>query len=485
MPHGICRLIPVHKRVLFVDDEPSIRGIFEMLTPFFEPGTAVVTAGSGREALELFSKESFDVIVSDLTMPEMSGAELLARVAQISPSTARVVLTGDADELTVSKCLLAAHRYFTKPFDPLALTKAIQALNRAVDAVPRTEIRGMVGKLDALPTPSDKYMQVMNALNSPDKSIDEIAAIVEADPSLATKVLQAVNSAMFGAGRKVVSLTEAVQMIGLQVLRALVLTIHVFDFYQNPRMKAELRQLWNHSTSVAKTAREICLERGWRGSVAEEAFLCGLLHDVGRLILAATPETVSKSLFPQYQFFREGDIENPVSRMIEAEAGTYLLSLWGLPETVIKTVHDHAAGTASPVNSTDESAAVALTLAHEKEAERSTSAGTKEGKASRGIAKSILMISQDPTLTVAIGAECRRTDRFCMVAATLREAFQTFHDLQFDIALVDPRMFPYPADQVEGQLRQVNAKTEIRMLSGAAGPDEYLDLFGDELAISE
>ena len=466
-----------------MDDESSIRSIFEMLQPFFDQGTEVVTAASGREALDLFAQGHFDVIVSDLTMPEMSGAELLARVSQVSPSTARVVLSGNVDELTVAKCLLAAHRYFTKPFDPLELTKAVQSLNRAVDAAPRSEIRALVGKLDALPTPSETYMQLMTALNSPDKSIEDIAAIVEADPSLATKVLQAVNSAMFGLGRKIVSLNEAVQMIGLQVLRALVLTIHVFDFYQNPRMKNELRQLWNHSAMVAKLAREICLERSWRGTVAEEAFLCGLLHEVGRLILAATPEKVRKDLFPQYRFAREEENECPVSRLIEAEAGTYLLSLWGLPESVINTVHEHTAGTLTPVESPETgSATVALVLAHDMEL-----AGVEKGPEKETApqqARSILVISKNPSLTVGIGAECRRTDRFCMVATNMRDAFQTFHDLQFDIALVDPELFPYPAEQVEGHLRQVNATTAIRILSSKAGPSEYMDLFREEQSIS-
>jgi len=466
----------VQKRVLFVDDEPAIRGIFEMLTPFLGEQTSIVTAASGREALKLIAETRFHVIVSDLTMPEMSGVELLSRVAEVSPSTARVVLSGDVDELTVSKCLLAAHRYFTKPFDPITLTKAIQALGRAVDAAPRAEIRELVGKLDALPTPSETYLQLMKVLNSPDKSLEEIAQIVEADPSLATKVLQAVNSAMFGAGRQISSIFEAVQLIGMQVLRALVLTIHVFDFYQNSRLKNEVKQLWAHSAEVARQARQICADRRWRADVVEEAFLSGLLHDVGRLILAATPEATRSQLFPKYQFFREGEADCPVSRLVEAEAAAYLLSLWGLPEAVIETVRDFAAGTPKPMESIEEpSPAVALSLAHEKES-------PEKQKTERSTIRSILLISKNPVLATAVGIQCRRTDQFYMTAPSLREAFQTIHDLHFDIALVDPELFPYPPEQIEGHLRQVNANTNIRVLSSSTAPaSEYLDLFEGEV----
>jgi HD-like signal output (HDOD) protein/CheY-like chemotaxis protein len=467
----------VQKRVLFVDDEPAIRGIFEMLTPFIGEHTTIATAGSGREALKLISESHFDVVVTDLTMPEMSGVELLARVAEVSPSTARVVVSGDIDELTVSKCLLAAHRYFTKPFDPITLTKAIQSLGRAVDAAPRAELRELVGKLDGLPTPSETYLQLMKVLNSPDKSLEEIAQIVEADPSLATKVLQAVNSAMFGAGRSISSIFEAVQLIGLQVLRALVLTIHVFDFYQNARLKNEVKLLWAHSAEVARHARKICSDRRWPSEIVEQAFLSGLLHDVGRLILAATPEATRNSLFPLYKFYREGEAECAVSRVIEAEAAAYLLSLWGLPEVVISTVRDYAAGTRRPLESVEvPSPAVALALAHEIDSPE------KAEKAERSTIRSILLISKNSVLATAIGIQCRRTDQFYMTAGTLREAFQTFHDLHFDIALVDPEIFPYPQDQIEGQLRQVNANTTVRVLSSSTAPaSEYLDLFEGEV----
>jgi HD-like signal output (HDOD) protein len=208
----------------------------------------------------------------------------------------------------------------------------------------------------------------------------------------------------------------------------------------------------------------------------EQAFLSGLLHDVGRLILAATPEATRTQLFPQYKFFREGEAECPVSRLIEAEAAAYLLSLWGLPERVIETVREHAAGTPTPLESVEEpSPALALTLAHEKDSP------TKE-KPERSTIQSILLISKNPVLATAIGIQCRRTDQFYMTAGTLREAFQTFHDLHFDIALVDPELFPYPPDQIETHLRQVNADTNIRVLSSSTAPaSEYLDLFEGEV----
>ncbi len=446
----------MQKRVLFVDDEPSIRSVYAMLPPFLGDDYEVVAVSTAREALARISRESFDVVVSDLMMPEMTGAELLARVAEGSPATARVVVSGFGDEITVAKCLLAAHRYFTKPFNPIALTTTIQSLVRAREASSNDSIRKLVGKLDALPTPSETYLGLMKALNARDKTLAEIALILERDPSLAAKVLQAVNSAMFGVGRRVVSLVEALQIMGLHVLRALVLTIQVFDFYQKPELKAELKKVWTHSVNVANQARRVCQARNWPEEICEEAFLSALLHDIGRIILAATPEPVRARFFPEYQFVT-GESGCALSRAIEAEAGGYLLGLWGIPDGIVTAVRTYSsyAGLADTP-----SAAHALAIAHELE----VSSVVPAVKAPDRHCNSILIMSNDAVLTQILVARCQLTNRFHMIAASPAEAFQTFHDLQFDLAVVDPLLFPYPVSQVEGHLRQINAITPIRVL---------------------
>jgi len=99
-------------RVLFVDDEPSIRGIYQMLDSFLGEEFTVQTAGGGDEALELMTKSSYDVVISDLTMPKMTGVEFLTEVANRSPASARVVVSGYVDEMSIAKCCLVGHRYF-------------------------------------------------------------------------------------------------------------------------------------------------------------------------------------------------------------------------------------------------------------------------------------------------------------------------------------------------------------------------------------
>jgi putative nucleotidyltransferase with HDIG domain len=287
--------------------------------------------------------ERFDVVVSDLTMPRMSGAELLTQVAQRWPASARVVVSGFADELTIAKCLMVGHRYFSKPFDPMALTRTVQKLSEARDTAVNEKVRECVGKIEALPTQSETYLALTKALSSNSVSTREIGSLIEQDPALTSKVLQTVNSAMFGPARRISSVGEAVQLIGFQVLRALVLGIQVFDFFQNAALKLSLDALWSHSLTTALNAKRIAALERLSDTQCDEAFLAGLLHDLGKVALAASSPNEYQELLATHRNHSKGLRAGELASFgaTHAEVGAYLLKLWGLPETIIDAVEHH------------------------------------------------------------------------------------------------------------------------------------------------
>lgn len=165
-------------RVLFVDDEPSILAIYQMLDSFLGDEFKIATATGGEEALGLVEQSTFDVVVSDLTMPKMTGVEFLTEVARRSPASARIVVSGFVDEVSVAKCCMVGHRYFIKPFDPIALTALIQNLSRTKKPPMSKAVHEIIGKIGALPCPSETFLQLTSALNSPTASIQDISDIV-------------------------------------------------------------------------------------------------------------------------------------------------------------------------------------------------------------------------------------------------------------------------------------------------------------------
>ena len=106
------------KRILFVDDEPLVlQGLQRMLRSMRDEWEMEFAEG-GAKALERLAQAAFDVVVSDMLMPGMNGAALLAEVMQRHPHTVRIILSGHADKDLILKCVGSTHQYLSKPCDP-------------------------------------------------------------------------------------------------------------------------------------------------------------------------------------------------------------------------------------------------------------------------------------------------------------------------------------------------------------------------------
>ncbi|HEV8541434.1 MAG TPA: HDOD domain-containing protein, partial [Verrucomicrobiae bacterium] len=279
------------KRLLFVDDEPTIRDLYASIESALGHGHQVFTASRGDEALELMAQTQFDVVVSDLAMPEMDGIEFLNEVLRSYPESARIVISGFADRLKIAECLTVGHRFFSKPFNFRTLVGLLKRICQYSYLVNSEKLRRTVCGSGALPTPPETYLRLSEALNSPYSDLHDIGRIVEQDAGLTTKLLHIVSSAQFGVLRQVVTPSEAVQVIGIEILRALMLGIHAFNFYEGKPFAADtFKELWAHCLRTAAGARKIALLEGLPIEKAEEFFLAGLLHDIGKLVLSANAE---------------------------------------------------------------------------------------------------------------------------------------------------------------------------------------------------
>lgn len=119
-------------RILLVDDEKSIR---EMLSQVLtEEGHEVTAVGSGEEALELFLKEPFPLVITDIRMEGMDGIDLLTKIKETNPDTQVVMITSYASMESVIMALRAgAYDYLIKPFEDLDLVTAAAA--RAIEKI--------------------------------------------------------------------------------------------------------------------------------------------------------------------------------------------------------------------------------------------------------------------------------------------------------------------------------------------------------------
>jgi putative nucleotidyltransferase with HDIG domain len=327
-------------RVLFVDDEqPLLDGLRDVLRKQ-RKRWEMHFVSDARTAIERMQAQPFDAVVTDMRMPGMDGAALLAHVKVHFSATARIILSGQADRDSVLRALPNAHQFLSKPCDPELLVSVIERVNQLQCRLADAQIRTIVGGIDHLPSAPNTYWELTLAAEKPETSLSEIAAIVERDPAMSLKVLQLVNSAYFGAARRVSTVQQAVGRLGLELLKALTLSAHAFDTLKAPPCNGfSIDALQQHSLLTARLAKQLCSDV----TLGAEAFASSVLHDVGKLVLAVgATERFEKVLEEQRASQRPlYEIEIEHFGTTHGEVGAFLLGSWGLPLTMVETVAYH------------------------------------------------------------------------------------------------------------------------------------------------
>ncbi len=331
---------PNRKRILFVDDEPMVLEGLANLLHRQRRQWEMLFAPGGEAALAELEKRPVDVIVSDMRMPGVDGATLLYRVRERYPSITRIVLSGHAERDAVVRAIPVAHQYLAKPCDAEELRRTIERACSLQGLLDDPNIREVVGRLDKLPSVPATYSRLIDLIGERDASMEEVARIVAEDPAMTAKVLQLVNSAFFGHAQHVSSIRQAVVYLGIELFKALALTVHLFALVESSRVEGlSLSEFQRRSLVCARVARQF-LSRPER---AEEAFTAALLRDVGRLVLAlGLPERmVEVEAEARQRQVPAAAVEREKLGVTHAEVGGYLLGIWGLPTAVVEAVAFH------------------------------------------------------------------------------------------------------------------------------------------------
>ena len=363
---------PARLNILFVDDDPLVlQGLQRMLRPMRNEW-AMTFIESGAKALQLLEGDSFDVIVSDMRMPAMNGAQLLSEVKNRHPRTVRLILSGHADKELILQCIGSAHQFLVKPCDPETLRTAIARASTFSSSAKSEQIRKFVARMDRIPTVPGVYSEMVEKLKQEDVAIDDIGSLIEKDPAITAKLLKLVNSAFFGLCREVSSPSEAAAYLGIDTMKALVLGVNAFQSFEGVKIRGlAIDHLWSHSLEVASVARKIvenaCVPRVY----GDESFVAGMLHDIGKLVLATNAPAEYEDVLGRAKTDQAPlhQIEEEVFGANHADVAGLVLSLWGLPGRVVEAIAHHHDPAASGVTGMHPVIAVHLgnAVVHDKE----------------------------------------------------------------------------------------------------------------------
>lgn len=231
-------------RVLCVDDEANILSALRRL---FRPcGYVVTVAASGEEGLAILDQTPFDLVISDMRMPGMSGAQFLEEVSTRWPDTMRLLLTGYAD---IDSTIDAVNKgrifhYVSKPWDDKALLLIVR------HALERKQLERDKAKLEALTAQQNEELKDVNA-------------------SLELKVME-----------RTVELRKANEHIKASFITSIKVFANLIELREGA--------IAGHSRRVAELARKLAKRAGMDAAAVQDVFLAGLLHDIGKIGLPDT-----------------------------------------------------------------------------------------------------------------------------------------------------------------------------------------------------
>lgn len=324
--------------ILFVDDEPNVLQGIRRSTRSMRNRWNIHVADSGPAGLEMLAElERIDVVVSDMRMPGMDGAEFLTEVRKQYPMTARIILSGQADRGSIFRAIGPAHQYLAKPCDTEELIRIIDRIWASGDGLLCEPVSHLVGQVDRLPSPPELFTRINDIMDADDWSLPDLASVIEEDVGMTATVLKLVNSSFFGFYNRVETVEQAISLLGIETLKGVVLGEQM---YQEEPVLAEwldLEALGARSQAAAHTARALALRAGEPPSVAAEAFLGGVVNEVGLIVMARldeVPETVAETL----NELVDTEIEWAVFGGSRFRVSAHLLNLWGFSAELVAAI---------------------------------------------------------------------------------------------------------------------------------------------------
>lgn len=326
------RLLCVVKNSADLGDIPAACGEWE-----------AVTAADCGQAQSLLATQPFDVILVEATALTGPHQNFLTRVMTEQPNVTRIALFDAADKRQIIRTDGGAQQCVARPCSADTLGSAVKRARLLNTWLSTPGVQRLFPQMKKLPSVPSVYFRLLREMESPDAGIEDIGKIIAQDLALTAKVLQLVNSAVFGLGREITHPMEAVSYLGLDRTKSLVLLAHTFANVESGSLLFSLEQLWHHSMLTAQFAQWITREETGDRKQADEAYTAAMLHDMGKLMLGINVprsftiavDQAQQSNLPLHRAERE------VLGTTHAELGACMLGIWGLPSDIIEAIAYH------------------------------------------------------------------------------------------------------------------------------------------------
>lgn len=334
------------KSLLLFCDEPAQQEAALQILRAANPQGQIFVADDHDAAFDRLAREKFDCVFCCSQSGPEAAVNFLTEVWNRTPTVSRFVLAPSIDPETQVRCAFGAHHYLATPLQPRAVQNAIEEAALKYEILPNYRVQLLISHIRHLPSRPSIYFEVLRELHSPNADPAVVAELIQKDIGIASKLLQIVNSVFYGRAEAVHDIEEAVLFLGFDVTASVVLSLEALSRFEKIQPLNSLAdEIWAHSQTLAELARKISQSFGQKRSASDKVYLAGLLHDIGKLVLAHNfPEEYRKiTSIAEKEKRPLVEVEREILDLTHADAGAYLLAVWGLPLPIVQAVSFHHA----------------------------------------------------------------------------------------------------------------------------------------------
>lgn len=329
--------------IVFVDDDEHVLHGLKCMLRDMRHEWNMHFCQTGEEALKLMQAKPFDIIISDMRMPEMDGAVLLAKVKAMYPGVTRIILSGYSEKKMILKTVDSADQFLSKPCKKEELVGVVeQSLATREIFKGREIVLETIAGMNRLPTIPNLYMELKELLESKNSSLKDVSDVIKVDVAMSAKILQLVNSAFFGLRHRIVDIHRAIVYLGVRTIKAVVIMNDVFGSFTEEEMQLfSINDMYLHSVTVSSLARQMAASLP--EMIVDDVGMAAMLHDIGKIIFIRNNFDTYKKFFTQ-DVLEEMPLhiqEKSVLGVTHAEAGSYLMGVWGIPKEVVEAIAKH------------------------------------------------------------------------------------------------------------------------------------------------
>jgi HD-like signal output (HDOD) protein len=307
-----------------------------------DAGWEATSVATDAEALAQLEGRSFDAFLVDFNLGSPDASDVLNYALEWRPETVRFLLAYEADLALVAAKVLGSPHILPKPCDPASLKKRLE--EGVNDSAPKPVDAETTAEANPKPTVPSIYADVVKAIESLGVTDQQVGEIIAQDEALSSELLRLTNSSYLGLPSDISHPVEAVRCLGFETVKALVLALQFLA--EHGRLKPaylSLDQLWQHSVKVGQIARDLVLFETKDRTLASQALVAGLLHDLGKVVLATNFADLYGRVhsLARKQPVTLWDVEKEMFGANHGEIGACLIGMWNMPGAVVDATALH------------------------------------------------------------------------------------------------------------------------------------------------